>query len=29
MADDPRFDRDETGRFLAALDPGAIQEVPG
>jgi Protein of unknown function (DUF3341) len=29
MAADPHFDRDETGRFLAAFGPIAIREVPG
>jgi hypothetical protein len=29
MAEDPCFDREETGRFLAAFGPNAIQEISG
>jgi Protein of unknown function (DUF3341) len=29
MADDPRFDGEETRRFLTAFGPSAIREVPG
>jgi Protein of unknown function (DUF3341) len=29
MAEDPRFERDDTLRFLTTFDPSAIREVPG